>query len=260
MRSFGTTTASSPASEERERPRTSTRHGGTRSRDLTPALVDESANPSELAAREQDIASLESSSLDEHGRDRSPTSVQPRFDDRSSRGAFHGRPDLEQIGLKKNRVEQFVDMLAGQGGDVDEHRVSTPRLGSEALARELLHDPFGLRILPVDLVDGHDDGNARGLRMLDRLVGLGHHPVVGRHDQNHDVGHPRPPRPHRGERRMAGGIEEGDRAALGLNVVGANVLGDPACFAAGHIGASDPVEQGGLSMIDVTHDGHHRRP
>ena len=37
--------------------------------------------------------------------------------------------DLEQLGLEQNRIEQFIDVLARQGGHVDEYRVSTPRLG-----------------------------------------------------------------------------------------------------------------------------------
>ena len=139
--------------------------------------------------------------------------------------------------------------------------VSPPHAsGNEALSGELLHHAFGVRVFAVDLVDRHHDRDTRSLRMLDRLVGLRHHSVVRRNDQDHDVGHPRPARPHRGERRVAGGVEKGERSAFGRDVVGADVLGDAARLSASHVGASYPVEQGGLSVVDVAHDGHHRRP
>jgi len=42
--------------------------------------------------------------------------------------------------------------------------------------------------------------------------------------------------------------------------VGADVLGDAAGFFRRDVGFTDHVEQGGLAMIDVSHDGDHRRP
>ena len=46
---------------------------------------------------------------------------------------------------------------------------------------------------------------------------------------------------------------------LGLDVVRADVLGDAAGFAGGHLGAADVVEQRGLAVVDVAHDRDHRR-
>ena len=41
---------------------------------------------------------------------------------------------------------------------------------------------------PVHLVDGHDDRDVGRLGVVDGLDRLGHHAVVGRHHQDHDVG------------------------------------------------------------------------
>ena len=49
-------------------------------------------------------------------------------------------------------------------------------------------------------------------------------------------------------------IRVGDR-----HLVGADVLRDSAGFAPGHVGGADRVEQAGLAVIDVAHDGDHRR-
>ena len=45
-----------------------------------------------------------------------------------------------------------------------------------------------------------------------------------------------------------------------VHLVGADVLGDAAGLALDHLGLADRVEQLGLTVVDVTHDGHDRRP
>ncbi len=74
----------------------------------------------------------------------------------------------------------------------------------------------------------------------------------------HDVGGLGATGTHRGKRGVARGVEEGDHAAVGFHVVGADVLGDATGFAGRYLGAADVVEQRGLAMVDVTHDGDHR--
>ena len=66
----------------------------------------------------------------------------------------------------------------------------------------------------VDLVQGHDDRHAGGLGVGDGLDGLGHHAVVGRHHQDHDIGHVRPAGPHGREGLVAGRVQEGDRLVV----------------------------------------------
>ena len=59
---------------------------------------------------------------------------------------------------------------------------------------------------------------------------------------------------------MAGGVQEGDGLAADLGLVGADVLGDAAGLALGHAGGADIVQQGGLAVVHVAHDHHHRSP
>src|SRR6516225_1819891 len=66
-------------------------------------------------------------------------------------------------------------------------------------------------------------------------------------------------RAHGGKGRMARGVEERDDPARGLHVIGADVLRDAARLARRHFGAADVVEERGLAVIDVAHDGDHRR-
>ena len=117
-------------------------------------------------------------------------------------------------------------------------RVAAPGLGGEAVLGQLLEDPVHVRVGPVDLVDGHDDGHVRGPGVVDGLDGLGHDPVVGRHHQHDDVGDLGPAGPHGGEGLVARGVDEGDPVAPGLGLVRADVLGDPAGLARHDVGMS----------------------
>ena len=110
----------------------------------------------------------------------------------------------------------------------------------------------------IHLVDGDDDVDARRFRVVDRLDGLRHDTVIGGDDQNRDVGRLRASCTHGGKGFVTRGIEEGDLLAMHGDAIGADVLGDTARLALGHAGVTDCVEQGGLTMVDVTHDADDR--
>ena len=96
--------------------------------------------------------------------------------------------------------------------------------------------------------------------MLNGLLGLRHDAVVGRHDQDHDVGGLGAARPHCCEGRMARRIEEGHDPAIGLHVVGADVLRDAACLTFHDMRVTYVVQQRGLAVVDMAHHGDDRRP
>src|SRR6185503_12047002 len=89
-----------------------------------------------------------------------------------------------------------------------------------------------------------------------------HHAVVGGDDDHDDVGDLGAAGAHAGEGLVARGIEEDDLAAEGgrvflgdADLVGADVLRDAAGFAGCDVGGADGVEQRGLAVVDVAHDG-----
>ena len=66
---------------------------------------------------------------------------------------------------------------------------------------------------------------------------------------------------HGGERLVARRVEERDLAAVGhVDLVGADVLGDAAGLGVDDRRLADGVEERGLAVVDVAHDGHDRRP
>ena len=155
---------------------------------------------------------------------------------------------------------KFVDAGTLLGRNRHEGRIATVLFGNDAFGDQFLLDAIRIGIRLVHLVDRHDQRHTGRLGMVNRFLGLRHHAVVGRHHQNDDVGRLGAAGTHRGKRFVTRGVEEGDHAAVGFDVVGADVLGNAAGFAGRHLGAADVVEQRGLAMVDVTHDGDHRRP
>ena len=95
--------------------------------------------------------------------------------------------------------------------------------------------------------------------MVDRFHGLRHDAVIRGDDQDHDVGDLRAARAHGSKGLVAGGVEKGHHAARRLDVIGADMLRDPARLPRRHLRAPDIVEERGLAVIDVSHHGHHRR-
>ncbi len=138
-------------------------------------------------------------------------------------------------------------------------RLAAPLDRLQAEIGELLLDAIGLRVGLIDLVDRDDDRHVRGADVRDRFVRLRHDAVVGRDDEDRDVGDFRAAGAHRGERFVTGRIDERDLAAVLLDRVGADALRDAAGFAAGDVRLADLVEQRRLAVVDVPEHGDDRR-
>ena len=160
---------------------------------------------------------------------------------------------------QQNHFEHQVEVLVRLGGYRHHDRVAAPIFRQQAAIGELLLDPLGLRVGLVDLVDRHDDRHLGRLGVVDGFQGLRHDAVVRRHHQDDDIGHLGAAGAHAGERFVTGGVDEDDLLAIHVHLVSADVLRDAAGFASRDIGFADGVEQRGLAVIDVAHDGDHGR-
>ena len=114
-------------------------------------------------------------------------------------------------------------------------------------------------VFEINFVDGGNNWNARRPGVVKRFDGLWHDAFDRRDHQDDDIGHHGAAGAHRGKRRVAGGVEKDHFARFGLDVIGANVLGDSACFLRHHVCFSYGVEQFGLAVVNVAHDGDDRR-
>ena len=145
------------------------------------------------------------------------------------------------------------------GRDGHERRVAAVLLDDDAGLGQLGLDPVGVRVRLVDLVERDDDRHLGRLGVADRLERLGHDAVVGRDDDDRDVGDLRAAGAHRGERLVARRVEEHDAAVAAGDVARADVLGDAAPLAGRDRGRADGVEEARLAVVDVAHDRHDRR-
>ena len=159
-------------------------HGRRRSGRVDPAalVVDHRPDPPVLRAAHEGVAHLERPLLDEHGRHRAATTVEPGLDDGALRQAVRRRAQLENIRLEEDHVEQLGDALLALRRHRNDDRVAAPVLGREPVIPELLLDAFGVRVGLVDLVDGDEDRHFRGARVVDGLDRLRHDAVVGGDD------------------------------------------------------------------------------
>ena len=228
-------------------------------------VIDQRPDAAPVRAGDDQRADPERAPLHENRRYRSPTAVESGFDDRAFRAAVGVGDEIEQLGLQRDRLEQLVEIDILGRRNLDRERIAAERLDLHVVLQQLLHHPLGIGLGFVDLVDGDDDRGPGRLGVANRLDRLRHDAVVGRHDQHDDVGDFRAARAHGGEGRVARRVDEGDRLAAGRDdLVGADVLSDAAGFARHHVGVADRVEQRGLAVIDMAHDGddgrtRHRR-
>ncbi len=227
-------------------------------------VVEHRPDAAEGLATDDRLADPQGAALNQHGRHGAAALVEVGFD-RQALGVHVGvGAEVElRVGRQQDRLEQVVDAGALLGRDVDEQGRATELLGHQAVFGELGTDLGRVGALLVDLVHRHHDRHVGRLRVVESLDRLGLHTVVGRDHQHRDVGGLRTTGTHGGERLVTRGVDEGDLAVfafvLRVDLVGTDVLGDAAGLARHHVGVADGVEELGLAVVDVTHDGHDRR-
>ena len=92
--------------------------------------------------------------------------------------------------------------------------------------------------------------------MVDCLLGLRHHVVVGSHDDDGYIGHLGTAGTHGGKRFVSRRVEEGNLSSVfQRDVVGTDVLRDAACLAGDDVRLADVVEQRRLTVVHVAHHG-----
>src|SRR5690242_3318714 len=227
-------------------------------------LVQHGPDPAVRLTADDRVADVQRAALYQHRGHRATALVQVALDGHPLGVLVRVGPQVELgVGGQDDRLEQVLQAGPLGRGHVHELRVAAELLGHQAVLGELGPHPLRVGALLVDLVDRHDDGHARRLRVVQRLGGLRLHAIVGRDHQDHQVGGLGPAGSHGRERLVTRGVDEGDLALVAVDLGGylvrADVLGDPAGLAGLQVGVPDRIEQLGLAVVDMTHDGDHRR-
>ena len=232
------------------------RDGGTGLRELLPLGVGHGTDAANGGTGDDDIALVEGAVLHQQRGHRTAALIQPGLNDRAVGGAVGVGLQLLHFGGQIDHLQQVVNALAGLGGDGANNGVAAPLLRHQLVLGELLLDPLGVGSGFIHLVDGHDHRDLGGLGVVDGLHGLGHDAVVGGHHQDGHVSNHGTAGTHGGKGLVAGGVQEGNRLALHLHLIGTDVLGNAAGLTGRHVGVADIVQQRGLAVVDVAHDHH----
>ena len=164
-------------------------------------------------AGDEVVADFQRSVLHQHGRDVAAASVDLGFENGAHRRQARIGFQILHVGDQQNHFEQQIQVLAGL---VRKPRPSTviaaPVFGQQALFGQFAFHAFRIDAGFVDLVDRDNDRDFCGSGVRNRFDGLRHDAVVGRDDENDDVGDPRAARAHQRERFVARCIEERDLA------------------------------------------------
>ena len=224
-------------------------------------LVHHGANAAISRARNDGVTDAEGSRLDEHGCHSATAFVEASLDGNTAGSLVRVGAQVEtSICGEQNGIKKSIDVQTGESRDVDEHDVSSVLLSDQTKFGELLTNLGRVGVGLVDLVDSNNDGHASGLGVVQSLDGLRHDAVVGRDNENRDVGGLGTTGTHGGKRFVARGVNEGDGAfdafVHGVNLVRTDVLRDSTGFASDNICLADAVEKARLSMVDVSHDGN----
>ena len=95
--------------------------------------------------------------------------------------------------------------------------------------------------------------------MVNGFNSLRHNAVIGCHYQNGDIGYLSAAGAHGGKSFMSGGIQKGDFLAVDFHLVSADMLSNTAGFGIHDIGLADGIQQSGLAVVDMAHNGDHGR-
>ena len=174
------------------------------------AVVDERAHAADDRTGDDVVADAQRAVLHQHGGDRTAAAIELGFEHRAERRALRVGLVLADFRDEQNHFEQQVEPGLLLGRDLDEDRRAAPVFGHQIEVGELALDGLRIGARLVDLVDRDDDRHVRRARVIDRLLGLRHHAVVGRDDEHDDVGDARSAGAHQRERFVAGRVEEDD--------------------------------------------------
>ena len=142
--------------------------------------------------------------------------------------------------------------------NLNKNRFSTPFFRGKTILGQFPFDAFRIGVRLVDFINCDDNRDIGSFGVIDGFNRLGHDTVIGGDNQNYNIGHFGAPGPHGGKRLVTRGVKKSYFTVIGGDEIGTDVLGNAAGFRLGHVGFTNNIEQGGFTVIDMSHDGNHR--
>ena len=222
--------------------------------DPSALVIDHGPDLAGACARGNKVADMQRALLDQDIGHRAAALVEHGFQNKASCLSVGICLELHDIRSQKDRLQQVFDPVSGLCGDFDELRGAAPFRGDQLIFSELLLDTLGICAVLIDLVDSDHDLDTGCFRVVDSFNRLRHDTVIGRDDQNGDIGGIGAAHTHGCESLMTGCIKEGDIPSVDGDHVSADGLRDAAGLLAGDACAADGIQKGGLAVVDMAHD------
>ena len=221
--------------------------------------VGHDADTSNRCAGNDAVAGVQGTVLYQNGCNRTAAFVEFCFDDGTFCHTVRICFQLLDLSYQLDVFQQVLNTHLCFCGYRNTDNVAAPFLRNQLVLGQLLFYLFWISSWFIHLVDSNNDRNACCLRMVDRLNGLRHDTVVSCYNQDSDVGDVCAASTHRGECLMSWGIQEGDRLVIDHNLICTDVLGNTAGLGGGDVGVTDCVQNGGFTVVNVTHNNNNRR-
>ena len=225
--------------------------------DLPTAVIDERAHLAEDRARDDGVADVQRAVLDENRRDRPASLVEFCLE--------HG-PDAARFGFALRSPMSVTSRIISSSSarfwrffaDTSTMTVLPPhssgiRPSSDSSRFTRSGLASGLSILLIATMIGTPAAFAWSI--ASRVCGITPSSAA---TTRMTMSVTRPAGAHQRERFVTGRVEEHHAAVVDLHVIGPDVLRDAARFALGDAGLPDAVEQRGLAVVNVPHDGDDR--
>ena len=227
---------------------------------LLTLVVDERADFARFLTHDEDIAGLQRTATDKQRRNGAPALVELRLYHNSFSSAIRISFELHQFSLKRKLFQQIIEPGLLQSRYFDILHFATHLFDDDFVLEQALTDTLRVSTVLVALVDRNDHRHIGRTGMIDSLDRLRHDAVISSDDEDDDIGHHRTACAHFRESFVARCIEEGDQVtALGLHLIGTDMLCNAAGFTSLNIGTAQRIKQRGLAMVDMAHHGYNRR-
>ena len=196
--------------------------------------------------------------LYQHGCHRTTTTIQLGFNDSTLCLTVRVCPQLLHVCGQQYHFQQIFNADTLLCRDLADDGFTAPFLRYQFIFRQLLQYTIRIGIFLINLIDSNNNRNFGCLRMVDCFNGLRHNAVICCNNQNRNISNLCATGTHGRKCCMTRSIQEGDRTAIYLDTVCTDMLGNAACFTCRYIGLTDAVQQGGLAVVNVTHDNDNR--
>ena len=155
-------------------------------------------------------------------------------------------------------VDQVFNTKAGDRAGFHDLGCSAPLCGRQLVFGKLPINTINIDTRNVNFVQRHNNGYTGCLGMVNRLNRLRHHAVISSNHQHNNIGHVGSACPHCGKGFVARRVKEGYSFAVQLNLVGPDVLCNPASLTGSDTAFTNSIQQTGFAVVHMAQHRHNR--